>query len=77
MRERASVPRLYSPKVTFPWIVRRPLYLDEVLVETQVVSDTVLPSTLCQAIVGEIIRDPLIDLCWQKTEAIIFHLQAI
>ena len=67
MREQASVPRLYSPKVTFPWIVRRPLYLDEVLVETQVVPDTVLPSTLCQAIVGEIIRDPLIDLCERKT----------
>jgi hypothetical protein len=34
---------------------------------TQVMPDTVLPSTICQAIVGEIIRDPSIDLCERKT----------
>jgi hypothetical protein len=53
--------------VTFPWIVRRLLCLDEIFVETQFVPDNVLPSTICQAIVGEIIRDPLIDLCERKT----------
>ena len=29
--------------------------------------DAVLPSTICQAIIGEIIRDPLIDSCERKT----------
>jgi hypothetical protein len=70
MHEQALVPGLQSPIVTFPWIVRRPVYLDEVLVETQIVPDALPPSAVCQAIVGEIIRDPLIDLCERKTVAV-------
>ena len=56
MHEQALAHGLQSPIVTFPWIVRGPLYLDDVL-----------PFTICQAIVGEIIRDTLIDLCERKT----------
>lgn len=50
--------------------MRRPLFLDGIfvdLVDTPIVPDTVLPSTLRQIIIGETIRDPPINLWKRKT----------
>lgn len=46
----AFLPGLDSPTVTFPWIMRRPLHLDEVHIDTQIMPSTVMPSTLCRPV---------------------------
>ena len=55
-------PRLDGPVAALARIILWPLLLDEALVETEVVSDAVLPAGVVSPVVREGVRNPLVDL---------------
>jgi len=58
---------LDSPVVALAGVILGPFLLDECLVETEVVTDTVLPARVPGAIELEVVRDPLVDLRQRET----------
>lgn len=54
--------RVDRPIVAFAWVIVMARHLDEALVETEVVSDGVLPTVAIRPIVGKVLDDEFIDL---------------
>lgn len=61
--ESVLLSRLDCPVAAFTWIVPGPPDFDELLVGGQAVSDAVLPPAVCEAIICEVVLNPLIHLC--------------
>jgi hypothetical protein len=59
--------RFDCPIISLARVVLRSLLLDEMLVQTEVVPNAVLPTGILGAVEGEVIRDPLVDLGERKS----------
>lgn len=54
--------RFDCPVIPFSWVILGSFLFNERLVQTQIVTDTVLPTGIAVLVIGKGIRNPLVDL---------------